>query len=70
MLPYTKTYCELRELMEKYYTDYISEQNVTIEELPEECLIEIFKLLPVADRTRVERKVKIGRGLLSNLGIN
>ena len=41
------------EKMKKHYE--VLEGKMGIEKLPEDCLIQIFKNLPIADRTRIER---------------
>ena len=44
---------------EKLLENIVYEENhTTIANLPEECLIEIFKFLPIADRARIERVSK------------
>ena len=48
--PHNKTYDELRELIIRK-----QEVRVSIEKLPEECLLEIFEFLPIADRFRIKR---------------
>ena len=57
VLPHNKTYEELCELMKKHYA-FEKDDLSKFEKLPEECLIEIFNYLSIAERCRIERVCK------------